>query len=346
MSTSWAGRRVLITGHTGFKGSWLTLWLTKLGAEVAGLSLPTPYDNGINAALAPWDDIDDAVVDVRDAEAVRARITAVQPDVVLHLAAQALVRTSYEDPRFTYETYVMGAVNVLDAVLATPSVRAVVVVTSDKVYRQDGEPRPFREGDPLGGHDPYSASKACMEIVAHEWARRLPDVRTATARAGNVIGGGDRSPDRLLPDLVRSAESGVPARIRYPNATRPWQHVLEPLSGYLALAERLLGDEPFPASVNFGPREQELPVDVVADHFVNAMGAGAWETDGEPQPHEDARLALDASLAHETLGWQPRLSVKEGIEWAAEWYAAQAAGDDLRALTLEQIDRHERLGAG
>lgn len=340
---TWRNRRVLVTGHTGFKGSWLTLWLQRSGARVSGLALRPEYPKGIFSQLSPWPDLDDADLDVRDADAVQRRVTDVEPEIVLHLAAQALVRRSYRDPRYTYETNVMGTINVLEAISAQPSVRAVLIVTSDKVYRQTGATHPFREDDPVGGNDPYSGSKACTEIIVHEWARRVPEVRVATARAGNVIGGGDRSEDRLLPDLVRSSESGVPARIRYPDATRSWQHVLEPLSGYLILADRLLGDGSYPSTLNFGPREEALPVREVADHFIATLGSGGWAADVEPQPHEDPRLALDASLAEKELGWTPRLSVNEGIEWTAEWYAAQAAGRDLRALSLDQIARHEAL---
>lgn len=338
---SWRGRRVLVTGHTGFKGAWLVLWLRALGAEVTGIALAPEHADGIYAALEPWD-LSSVLVDVRNPAALTAAVHVARPEVVFHLAAQPLVRRGYAEPALTYDTNVVGTANLLDAVSAMPTVRAVVVVTSDKVYRQDGADRPFVEGDPLGGHDPYSASKACAELVVAEWAQRAGGVAVATARAGNVIGGGDRAADRLLPDVVRGAETGVPAMIRYPNATRPWQHVLDPLTGYLLLAEHLLGGEAVPPALNFGP-DGSASVAEVLTVFLDHLGRGTYTIDDAAQPHEAVSLALDASLARSTIGWRPRLDLTDALGWTAEWYRAQLAGLDVRALSLDQIARYEAL---
>lgn len=338
---TWAGRRVLVTGHTGFKGAWLALWLRALGAEVTGVALAPEHADGIYAVLEPWD-LSSVLVDVRDPAALTAAVRDAQPEIVFHLAAQPLVRRGYAERALTYDTNVVGTANLLDAVSATSTVRAVVVVTSDKVYRQDGADRPFREGDPLGGHDPYSASKACAELVVAEWSYRSGAVAVTTARAGNVIGGGDRAADRLLPDVVRGAETGVPTMIRNPNATRPWQHVLESLAGYLLLGERLLDGAAVPAALNFGPDGSATVAEVLTD-FVAALGSGRWAIDDGEHPHEAPTLALDASLAREALGWRPRLDLPTALGWTAEWYRAQLEGADLGALTLEQIARYEAL---
>ncbi|HVM51870.1 MAG TPA: CDP-glucose 4,6-dehydratase [Acidimicrobiales bacterium] len=335
----WRGRRVLVTGDSGFKGTWLALWLQQLGATVVGVSLPPVDDRCINVAIGASDLFEHHDVDVRDADAVARVVGRIEPDFVFHLAAQAIVRRSYVEPLLTYETNVLGTANVLEAVAATSSISAIVVVTSDKVYRQDGLDRQFRETDHLGGDDPYSASKACAENVAAEWRRRTPRVATATARAGNVVGGGDRAQDRLLPDVVRAVESGAPAAIRNPAATRPWQHAVDALSGYLTLGAALLRGDETPPAVNFGP-VGSAPVAEVLDEFIGHLGAGEWVLETGEQPHEDLRLALDASLAADALGWRSRVDLSTTLAWTAEWYRAQLEGRDLLALTLEQIARY------
>lgn len=335
----WRGRRVLVTGDTGFKGTWLALWLQQLGATVVGLGLPPDDDAGIYVAIDGPSRFAHHDVDIRDAPAVADAVAGAAPDVVFHLAAQAIVRRGHAEPLLTYETNVLGTANVLEAIAATPAVRAAVVVTSDKVYRQDGADRRFREADPLGGNDPYSASKACAELVVGDWRRRAPGVRVATARAGNVVGGGDRGRDRLLPDVVRAVETDSPALIRNPAATRPWQHAVDALAGYLTLGAALVRGDDVPAAVNFGPTGSATVADVL-DEFIGHLGAGRWAVDGGEQPHEDARLALDATLAAEALGWRSQVDLATTLAWTAEWYRAQRDGADLHALTLEQLARY------
>lgn len=340
MTDAWNGARVLVTGDSGFKGTWLTMWLQKLGASVVGLSLPQPDPLAIFVALGRDAGIEHHDIDIRDAERVRELVKHAAPDFVFHLAAQAIVRRSYVEPVLTYETNVIGTANVLEAIAATPSVSAALVITSDKVYRQDGLDRRFRETDHLGGNDPYSASKACAELVVAEWRRRTSHVRVATARAGNVVGGGDRAQDRLLPDIVRSVEGGTPVVIRNPTATRPWQHAVDALAGYLALGAALRRSDELPPAMNFGPEGSASVADVL-DAFIAALGGGEWVLEQNEQPHEDTRLALDVDLAEEVLGWRSRVDLATTIEWTAEWYRVQREGGDVRAITLEQIDRYD-----
>jgi CDP-glucose 4,6-dehydratase len=335
----WSGARVLVTGDSGFKGTWLALWLQELGATVVGISLPQPDPKAISSVVDADHEHHD--VDVRDSAAIAVAVANAAPDFVFHLAAQPIVRRSYLEPLLTYETNVIGTANVLEAMSATPSVRAAVVVTSDKVYRQDGLDRQFRETDHLGGNDPYSASKACAELVVADWRRRT-HVKVSTARAGNVVGGGDRAQDRLLPDVVRSVEGATPVVIRNPGATRPWQHAVDALGGYLALGATLLRGDDAPPAVNFGP-VGSAPVSQVLDDFIRHLGQGEWMLDTTEQPHEDARLALDATLASDALDWHSRVDLDTTLEWTAEWYRAQIEGGDLRSLTLDQIGRYGPL---
>lgn len=348
MTSWWEGRRVLVTGHTGFKGAWLTLWLERLGASVTGLALPPEDPTGAFSALGPWPALGSHLVDLRDGPGVAGVVAGADPEVVLHLGAQALVRRSYADPAGTWAVNVVGTANVLEAARALPSVRSVVVVTSDKVYANLGDGRPFTEDDRLGGHDPYSSSKAAAELAAASWRRSYFDdlgVGVATARAGNVIGGGDRGEDRLLPDLWRALESGATVRLRYPLATRPWQFVLEPLHGYLLLAEALAqGHRAVPHAVNFGPGLAGcVPVGAIVDQAISRWGEGRWEQEPVGQPHEAHLLHLDASLATSTLGWRPQLDVETAVAWTVAWWRAAAAGDDLRKLAESQIDAYEDL---
>lgn len=339
---TWSGRRVLVTGHTGFKGAWLTLWLRSLGADVVGLSLPAEHADGAWAELSRGVDAEEVLGDVRDAGLVRDVLHRTAPDVVLHLAAQALVRRGHRDPAGTYSTNVDGTVNVLAAAREQPSVRAVVVVTSDKVYADTARPGGCREDDALGGADPYSASKACAELVVRSWRASYPaEPHVVTARAGNVIGGGDRGEDRLVPDVLTAMTEGRSVRLRNPGATRPWQFVLEPLSGYLAFAEALLArPDDVPAALNFGPSATaaQVPVAEVVEHLARLQGDGSsWEPDDGPSPPEAQILALDPSLAGRALGWRPRSDVMDALAWTLQWHNAQRAGSDLVEVSLQQI---------
>ncbi|MCX7033561.1 MAG: CDP-glucose 4,6-dehydratase [Arenimonas sp.] len=335
----YSGRRVLVTGHTGFKGSWLALWLHSLGAEVAGLALdpehqPSHWDQlGLPLAM-------DARTDLRDATAVQAALDAFQPEVVFHLAAQALVRRSYRDPAATFASNVGGVVNLFEAVRHCPSVRAVVNATTDKVYESHASPQGYREVDPLGGHDPYSASKACSEIVSASYRLSFfarPDahgrrVGLATARAGNVVGGGDWAEDRLVPDLVRAASTGSRLVLRNPAATRPWQHVLEPLSGYLLLGQKLLAGEAVDQAWNFGPSAgATLDVAEVVRRLQAQWPGFEVSHDDGPHPHEAAQLALDCTKAEAGLGWRPVWDASDTLQRTVDWYRAMDRDGELRS---------------
>lgn len=348
----WQGKRVLLTGHTGFKGGWLALWLQRLGAEVTGVALAPPVrpnlfeDAAIGARLKA-----SVLADVRDAAAMRAVVERCQPEVVFHLAAQPLVRLSYENPIETYATNVMGTVHLLDAARLVGGVRAFVVVTSDKCYENREWEFAYRENDALGGHDPYSSSKGCAEVVTAAYYRSFflkhKQTGVASARAGNVIGGGDWSTDRLVPDCMRAFASAKPVQIRNPASTRPWQHVLEPLAGYMLLAQCLWNDtSAYSRAWNFGPSASDtLPVGAIADQLVRHWGPGAaWER--PPQavdaPHEARLLTLDSSLARSHLKWRPCLTVAQATEWSVEWYR-RTQREAAQAVTMEQINRYERL---
>jgi CDP-glucose 4,6-dehydratase len=361
----WHNRRVFLTGHTGFKGGWLGLWLAHLGAEVRGYALDPITNQNLFSVIRIGDVVEDIRGDIRDAARLDGAMREFRPEVVFHLAAQPLVRYSYEDPIGTYETNVIGTARVLDAVRRTPSVRAVVSVTTDKCYENKEWVWPYRETDPLGGYDPYSSSKACAEIVSAAFRQsyfpvdRLADhgVAIATARAGNVIGGGDWSTDRLIPDLVRGFLAGEPVRIRRPHAIRPWQHVLEPLYGYIRLAEELLAGAPeaarFATAYNFGPSEEDArPVSWIAERMTSFWGPGAsWILDEDSGPHEAGYLRLDASRARRDLSWIPRLRLETALEWLVRWYQAwqseardkQRDGSEMQALTLSQIAAYTTL---
>jgi CDP-glucose 4,6-dehydratase len=342
VSAFWDGRRVLVTGHTGFKGAWLTLWLASLGADATGLSDGVPTEPSLYALAGVEDDARSIQADVRDADAVRKALGAAKPDVVLHLAAQPFVRRSYEEPAATWAINVDGTINVLDAARRA-DVPVTVVVTSDKCYANDPgrEPRPFVETDPMGGHDPYSSSKGAAELAVDAW-RRSYGMRVATGRAGNVIGGGDWGQDRLIPDIMRAASAGERIAIRRPDAIRPWQHVLEPLSGYLLLAERLSGDEAFAEGWNFGPSSDDAkPVRWIADRVAELWPDElTWDVDPGPHPHEAGFLALDSTKARERLGWAPRWDLEAALARIVEWHLGHRDGGDLRALTLAQIDAY------
>ncbi|HUK78110.1 MAG TPA: CDP-glucose 4,6-dehydratase [Thermoleophilia bacterium] len=349
----YAGRRVLVTGDTGFKGSWLCAWLSSLGAVVGGYALAPPTDPSLFELAGLSGEVAHVAGDVRDLAALRGAVAAFEPEFIFHLAAQPLVRASYSDPVGTLATNVMGTVDLFEAVRVCPSVRVVVVVTSDKCYENPGAGTAFREGDPLGGHDPYSASKACAEVVTAAYRRSFfgaaSAVRVASARAGNVIGGGDWADDRLLPDCMRAIAAGREVVLRRPAAVRPWQHVLEPLSGYLWLGARLLLDgQRRDGAWNFGPgAEAAVPVAAVVEAFFEAYGAGSWRRDpaGGEQPHEAAELLLDDEKARTELGLRPVWDVRSAIAHTAAWYRLWSAGGaDLRAALQSDVDAYV-LGA-
>ncbi|MHB1173111.1 MAG: CDP-glucose 4,6-dehydratase [Lacisediminihabitans sp.] len=328
----------MVTGHTGFKGAWLSLLLASRGHQVSGLALdPLPGALYETAGVADVM-VNDYRIDIRDSESTASAIADVGPDVVLHLAAQPLVRESYRSPRATFETNVMGTLNVLEAVSAAPTVKAHVIVTTDKVYRNVNQVQGYVEMDPLGGHDPYSASKAMADILSQSWVASFPGVPTAVARAGNVIGGGDVSPDRLLPDLLASFAVGRPTPIRFPDSVRPWQHVLDCLNGYLMLADALL-DGRGQGEWNFGPgKESFVPVARVADLAAELWAHGAsWVRETADHPHEAGLLALDATKAECELNWHNRLPFPASLEWTVEWERLVTAGNTPREATVGQI---------
>ena len=342
----WRNRRVLLTGHTGFKGAWLCLWLRELGADVTGYALapPTPLNlwrlvgAGTRSVLG----------DIRDASLLHDTMRQADPQIVIHMAAQALVRESYRDPLGTYSTNVLGTAQILQGCRVLPQLQAVVIVTSDKVYENRDLQREFEEGDALGGDDPYSNSKACAELLTasfrESFFRDGPAI--ATARAGNVIGGGDWSVDRLIPDCVRAVLSGQPVSLRYPDSVRPWQHVLEPLSGYLALAQALVEDPGrAPRAVNFGPAAADSrTVGEVVDAFSTRFdGRPGWTRDAAVHPPEARALRLSSRLAERTLSWRARLDIADSLSWTADWYKSYMAGANMLEYSQEQITRYRQL---
>jgi CDP-glucose 4,6-dehydratase len=352
----WAGRRVLLTGHTGFKGSWLSAWLAARGAKVFGYAL-APEARSLFADAGIAKRIDSTIGDIRDRQGLEAVFAKAQPEVVLHLAAQAIVRASFDDPVGTFETNVMGTIHVLEAARRAPCVRAVVNVTSDKCYENREQVWPYRETDAMGGSDPYSASKGCAELVTASWRKSFftgrgslsarPDLLLASGRAGNVIGGGDWAEDRLIPDCIRAIERGDEVAIRSPHAVRPWQHVLEPLSGYLRLAERLsVEGEGLAEGWNFGPHDDCPPKSVswVVERLVTRWGPAArWRIDGADHPKEAKLLRVDATKAALKLDWTPRLDTAGAVDWTVDWYKRFLAGESAAALVDEQLERYDNL---
>jgi CDP-glucose 4,6-dehydratase len=346
---SWRGRRVLVTGHTGFKGAWLSFWLARMGAEVTGVALPPESPDGAFAALASGG-IRSIIGDLRDPAVAEAALREAAPSVVFHLAAEAIVRRAHEQPVATFETNVLGTVHLLEAIRRSPSVSAVVVITSDKVYANATE-RPAVEEDPLGSDDVYSSSKACVELLVRAWRARYlapMGVAVVTARAGNVIGGGDTSLDRLVPDVLRADLAGDPVRLRSPGALRPWQHVLDPLHGYLLYAQRLsAGMADPPPALNFGPDELGWTALDVVRALHRELGRGRSEAGDTDGPAEAPALLLSSELAKRSLGWQPAVDTAEALRWTADWHRTSRDGADLRAVAAAQIAAVERrIGLG
>ncbi len=337
--------RVLVTGHTGFKGAWLSLWLREQGHQVGGYALE-PEEGSLFGRIDATSVLDlDCRGDIRESERVRACIEGFAPEAIIHMAAQSLVRRSYVDPRWTVETNVLGTLSVLEAASVVDSVQACVVVTTDKVYRNVGKVEGYIEDDPLGGRDPYSASKAMADILTSSWAASTAGTSVASARAGNVIGGGDVSSDRLLPDVVRAVDAKTPVTLRFPEAVRPWQHVLDCLAGYTTLVEALLQGEGSGAW-NFGPSSAALrSVRETVELAFNAWGIDPdWICGSGDNPHEEALLTLDASRARAELGWCDRLDYESAVRWTVEWERRVRAGESALGVTREQIQRYEAIG--
>ncbi|MBT9493974.1 MAG: CDP-glucose 4,6-dehydratase [Paucibacter sp.] len=342
----WRGKRVLLTGHTGFKGSWLSLWLQSMGADLHGLALEPPTTPNLFTEAQVGAGMSSTIGDIRDYETVRACVAAVKPEIIIHMAAQPLVRLSYTEPVATYATNVMGTVHMLEAARSVGGVRAIVNVTTDKCYENREWAWGYREDEPMGGFDPYSNSKGCAELVTSAYRRSFfqhSGIALGSARAGNVIGGGDWAADRLVPDILRAFEQDKPVVIRNPHATRPWQHVIEPLSGYLLLAERLYNDgQAYAEGWNFGPQDDDAqPVQWIVEHLVRDWGGGAsWQLDGGEHPHEANYLKLDISKAKARLGWRPRWNLATALHQITSWHQAWLAKQDIRQLCLTQIQQY------
>jgi CDP-glucose 4,6-dehydratase len=344
----WQHKKVFLTGHTGFKGGWLALWLQSMGAKVTGYALSPPTEpNFFTVADVALGLEQSIIADITDAKTLRSAMQKAEPDIVLHLAAQPLVRHSYIEPVATYQTNVIGTLNVLEAVRATSSVKVVVNITTDKCYENREWLWGYRENEALGGFDPYSSSKACAELVTAAYRQSFlqsAGVAVASARAGNVIGGGDWATDRLIPDFLRAIDAGQPLIIRSPDSIRPWQHVLEPLSGYLLLAEKLFADgEPYAEAWNFGSDDSDAkPVRWIIEQLVLLCHDLVWQCDTAPQPHEAHYLKLDSSKAKQRLAWQPRWQLATALEKTVAWHEAWRQGANMRVISLAQIDEYGR----
>lgn len=343
----WKGKKVFLTGHTGFKGSWLSLWLQSMGAEVKGFALSPPTTPALFDVARAGQGMQSEIGDVRDLQAVIRSISDFNPDVLIHMAAQPLVRLSYREPVATYATNVMGSLHVLEAARRCPDLRAIVNVTTDKCYENREWEWGYREDEPMGGHDPYSNSKGCVELLTSAYRNSFFNTQQgpalASARAGNVIGGGDWAEDRLIPDILRAFQQGQPVIIRNPQATRPWQHVLEPLGGYLLLAEYLYNHgQAFAEGWNFGPKDEDArPVDWILNHMTENWGQDAsWQLDENPQPHEANFLKLDISKARSRLHWSPTWDLETTLARIVNWHRAWLCGEDMRRCCLEEINAY------
>ncbi len=350
----WAGKTVLLTGHTGFKGSWLSLWLQSMGAKVVGFALAPPSNPSLFVAANVAEGMVSIEGDIRDYAVLASVFKKYQPEIVIHMAAQALVRYSYVNPVDTYATNVMGTVHLLEAAKQVESVRVIVNITSDKCYENREWIWGYRENEPMGGYDPYSSSKGCAELVASAYRNSFFNpqdyakhgVALASVRAGNVIGGGDWAGDRLIPDMLRAIEAGQPVVIRSPHAIRPWQHVLEPLKGYLLLVEKMWENGPeFSEGWNFGPNDDDAkPVEWIINKMTGQWGDGAtWKKDDREHPHEAHYLKLDCSKAKSRLNWHPRWNIEQALEQIIAWHRAYLAGENMREITLAQIRDYENM---
>ena len=348
----WSGKKVLVTGHTGFKGSWISLWLQKLGANVIGYALSPPTNPSLFNVADVADGMVSIIGDIRDLNNVKKVFSDNQPEIVIHMAAQPLVRYSYDNPVETYDVNVMGTLHILEAIRNISSVRAAVMVTTDKCYENKEWPWGYRENEPMGGHDPYSSSKGCAELLIASYRKSyFPNddynqhkTAIASVRAGNVIGGGDWADDRLIPDIIRAFQDGRAVQVRNPNSIRPWQHVLEPLSGYLILAEKLYEEEVlFAEGWNFGPREEDAkPVGWITEHMVDHWQENAsWIVDDGNHPHEANYLKLDFSKARSNLNWTPRWNLEKALNQIIHWHKAEMQGDDMKSFTLKQISEYQ-----
>lgn len=346
----WKQKKVFVTGHTGFKGGWICVWLSSIGASVKGYALPPPNDRpSFYNETKLYEDLESQFADIRDSQQLRESMTSFDPDILLHLAAQPLVRASYQDPVSTYQTNVLGTVNVLEAAKACRKLRSIVNITTDKCYANHDWPWGYREIDRLGGKDPYSNSKACSELVTsayqNSYFHNEAGPQLASARAGNVIGGGDWATDRLIPDIFKAADESAALVIRNPQATRPWQHVLEPISGYLTLAERLfLEGSKFAEPWNFGPNDSDaVPVSWILEYVDRALGGTVnWHLEGENQFHETERLKLDHSKAATNLGWRPVWTISEALDKTIDWHSRWRSNQSMKRVTLEQIASYEK----
>ncbi|MFK7997008.1 MAG: CDP-glucose 4,6-dehydratase [Granulosicoccus sp.] len=355
MQDFWKGRRVFITGHTGFKGAWLAFWLSELGADVTGYALAPETEPNLYTLLDLQQRVNSIIDDIRDEAKLASALAAAQPDIVFHLAAQPLVRKSYREPVSTFQTNVMGSIHLLEACRQCDSVKSIVVVTSDKCYENQEWAWGYRESEKLGGHDPYSASKACTELLAQSWRLSffneankdsLQACNLATVRAGNVIGGGDWSEDRLIPDILRALGEGEDVDIRNPHAIRPWQHVLEPLAGYLLLAEKLFAQdgEQWAQAWNFGPADEDArPVSWIVENLTSQWPTPAsWKMMEGDHPHEAHYLKLDCSLARDRLGWKPAWNLEQCLQHIVSWQSRFLAGDDMQAASIDLLNHYMR----
>jgi CDP-glucose 4,6-dehydratase len=343
----WGGKRVFLTGHTGFKGSWLSLWLSSLGTEVKGYALNPPTSPSLYNEAKIDSIINSCIGDIRDQDTLQESMVSFNPDILIHMAAQPLVRYSYEAPIETYEVNVIGTAKVLEVARSCPNLKAIVNITTDKCYENDERSQGYKEDDPMGGHDPYSSSKGCAELVASAYRRSFlqeQGIGLASVRAGNVIGGGDWADDRLIPDILRSFERRKPVVVRNPKATRPWQHVLEPLSGYLILAEKLYRDQRrYAEDWNFGPNEQDVkPVDWILDKMIAKWPNSSWELNQNSNPHEAGFLKLDISKAESKLSWKPVWELSQTLEKIIVWHQAWLNKEDIQAVCLAEIEEYTR----